>query len=992
MLLNPGSHRRLLVFLILLFTTAHAANAQEYSYVHYDIKDGLAGSLVYCGVQDHDGFLWFGTETGLSRFDGTHFQNFTTADGLPDNEIIRLFVDSKNRVWIMPFRNSICYYYKGKIYNQHNDTMLKRTNFETEIFGMSEDKNGDIVFLSTSSAYVLRNNQHFSKLTYRALKMGFFSAGVDDKGHTNILGLAMDGYKSRLGVFEAVDNQLKDIRDFRPGVTMTTKGSLFTPGLNIYGNNRFDTLVFADNKFKRKFAIPMPEGFVSLDKLNGSLVSINTRKASNIYDVQKMKLVYNFKKDNLNDIFEDNENDFWLLTDGNGIFRIGSTEIRSKVFTYGNENLPVYSFLKAKNSLYVGTIDYHIWKIDSLNPVVFSHNFSHLRNGRVIAMENLPDGSILAGTDNDIIRLKNSTEHLLMMNLYNIPDIVHINVKSMTLWGDTVLFGSGHNALQTVIRDTLAFDTLWTSRSTCAYKQDNIYYIGTLNGLYSLNSKKVISFLGEKIPVLQERINAIKESSDGTLWVSTNGHGIVAYKDGQVKYLVTEKEGLTSNICKSLFISGNDVWVGTEKGLNRLRCSNGNCQVLQITDADGLPSNTINAIYVDSNMVYVGTPLGMTYFDISRISVPSSCKLLLTSIHTTNNAWNFDTTGFTLPHKENAVQFDYVGISYRSGGEITYRYRLIGLDTTWRSTHQTSLNYPSLPSGKYDLQITATNKFGAKSEMASISFTIEHLLWEKIWFKIAIAVLVAVGIWLFVNFRIKFIRKQEDNKLQVTQRINELEQMALKAQMNPHFIFNCLNSIQQYVIDKNTVGANKFLTEFARLIRLTLDLSSRAEVSLEDEIRYLSTYLELEKTKLEDQFNYQVIVENKVNKTNCQIPPMILQPYIENAIRHGVRYRNDNEGMIKILFLQNETYLTCTISDNGIGREKSKILKGQARIPIEYQSKGMTLTAKRIEMINSYSTAPILVEVGSANENDHEYPGTKVTVNFPVKEVYSDLN
>src|SRR5215831_14677590 len=124
------------------FTTA---NAQEYSYSHYDTKDGLAGSTVYCGAQDKDGFLWFGTETGLSRFDGTHFQNFTTADGLPDNEILRLFVDSKNRVWIMPFRNSICYYYKGKIHNQENDSLLAKITLHTEAKGVVEDRKGNLL-------------------------------------------------------------------------------------------------------------------------------------------------------------------------------------------------------------------------------------------------------------------------------------------------------------------------------------------------------------------------------------------------------------------------------------------------------------------------------------------------------------------------------------------------------------------------------------------------------------------------------------------------------------------------------------------------------------------------------------------------------------------------------------------------------------------------------------------------------------------------------
>ncbi len=126
--------------------------------------------------------------------------------------------------------------------------------------------------------------------------------------------------------------------------------------------------------------------------------------------------------------------------------------------------------------------------------------------------------------------------------------------------------------------------------------------------------------------------------------------------------------------------------------------------------------------------------------------------------------------------------------------------------------------------------------------------------------------------------------------------------MALKAQMNPHFIFNSLNSVQQYVIDKDLLGANKFITEFSRLIRLTLDISSKTRINIYEEISYLATYLELEKTKFEDKFSYTVVAAPDIDPFDWFIPPMILQPYVENSIRHGVRYRNDKEGHIRVSF------------------------------------------------------------------------------------------
>src|SRR5688500_8408947 len=121
--------------------------AQEYNYVHYDTKDGLAGTVVYDMAQDRDGFIWFATETGVSRFDGTHFKNFTVAEGLPDNDIIGLFVDSRNRVWMQPFSNSICYYRNGSIFTKHNDTVLSRLNINPYVKVIIENKQGEIALL-----------------------------------------------------------------------------------------------------------------------------------------------------------------------------------------------------------------------------------------------------------------------------------------------------------------------------------------------------------------------------------------------------------------------------------------------------------------------------------------------------------------------------------------------------------------------------------------------------------------------------------------------------------------------------------------------------------------------------------------------------------------------------------------------------------------------------------------------------------------------------
>src|SRR5690349_8527512 len=126
--------------------TGYSSLAQEYNYIHYDVKDGLAGSTVYDLCQDKDGFIWFATEAGISRFDGAHFKNFTTTDGLPETEILKLFADSKGRIWMAPFKNNICYYYNGKIYNQQNDPQLKKITVPSVISTIFESADHYISF------------------------------------------------------------------------------------------------------------------------------------------------------------------------------------------------------------------------------------------------------------------------------------------------------------------------------------------------------------------------------------------------------------------------------------------------------------------------------------------------------------------------------------------------------------------------------------------------------------------------------------------------------------------------------------------------------------------------------------------------------------------------------------------------------------------------------------------------------------------------------
>jgi LytS/YehU family sensor histidine kinase len=306
----------------------------------------------------------------------------------------------------------------------------------------------------------------------------------------------------------------------------------------------------------------------------------------------------------------------------------------------------------------------------------------------------------------------------------------------------------------------------------------------------------------------------------------------------------------------------------------------------------------------------------------------------------------------------------------------------LGLDTTWKETRETFLDYPTLPSGDYELQISAINKFGVHSSLMHLRLTVETPFWNRAWFYVAICIVLISLTWLFVSIRIKAIRYRQEEERLLMRKMSEMEHMALQSQMNPHFIFNCLNSIQQYIFDQDIFAANKYITGFSKLIRATLHNSSQSFISLASEISYLSNYLSLEKLRFKEKMDYSIAVAPEIDPETVMIPPMLIQPYVENSMRHGLRHKTKGKGYIWIQMELSSTHLTIQIEDNGIGREKASRYKTVEHI--EYQSKGMSLTAERIGLMNSLYGEGIGVEVLDLKDETGVATGTRVVMRFPL--------
>ncbi|HEY8969016.1 MAG TPA: histidine kinase, partial [Puia sp.] len=674
--------------------------------------------------------------------------------------------------------------------------------------------------------------------------------------------------------------------------------------------------------------------------------------------------------------FRDDEGNTWFTSLGQGIFRLNSDEFKNiNLSVPSAANCAPHVIVKMDSDLWVGCNNnaLFVFSLPSMKKkATFTPDQARIDDLQFIGKEK--NGKILVGTTTRLYDF-----------FFKKPIDLHrvLTVKDGILRNDSEFVAAGGYGIYTIdINDLHVKDTLFKDRATAIRYIDGSLYIGTINGLYVLRKDRSIEYWGDSYPNLRKRISAIQSSPEGVIWVATYGDGISAYKGGKLAAVVTRKQGLSSDICRTIRLEGNILWVGTDKGLNKVDISKPGYPVITYTANDGLGSDIIDAIFTDSQMVYVGTPAGLSFFNPTLVDRSARCRLALTGLVCSGKDRLQDTAFLQLPYSQNNIRFEFAGISYKSAGNILYQYRLLGLDTSWQTTRESFLDYPTLPSGEYKLQLQAVNVFGKESSLLSLHFSVTTPFWRSTWFLIGCLIFFFGIIWLFVSLRIKHIRRQQNDEELLARRMTELEHTALQAQMNPHFIFNCLNSIQQYIFDQDILAANKYITGFARLIRATLHNSTKDLIPLEDELEYLSTYLSLEKLRFKEKMSYTIEVAPDLPVDGGYwVPPMIIQPYVENCMRHGLRHRKMAGGYIRISLREENGKLTVIVEDNGIGREKAASYK--TREHIEYQSKGMSLTADRIRLINSSHEENIEVEIIDLKDAQGIATGTRVVLKFP---------
>jgi len=338
-------------------------------------------------------------------------------------------------------------------------------------------------------------------------------------------------------------------------------------------------------------------------------------------------------------------------------------------------------------------------------------------------------------------------------------------------------------------------------------------------------------------------------------------------------------------------------------------------------------------------------------------------------------------SNYTLEHNQNNIRIFFNAISCKNQKDIKYKYRMNGIDQSWVYSEINQASYPILPYGDYLFEAKAINKEGNETkESIKIEFEIIPPFWHTWWFRLIAFSLVGLGIYFFIKYRIAQINKNTRLKEQVDREMSELKLQTLHAQMNPHFIFNSMNAIQNFISSNQQQLALNYLSKLSRLIRTIFEFSKRQTITLEEEIEFLKNYINLEEMRFTGKAKGIIEVDEKIDFDDIEITPMLIQPIVENSFKHGLFHKNDN-GWVKINFTKTKKGLKIIVEDNGIGRAATKLIQNN-KLTENHKSSGLDITRERLKTLKNVLIESSSLDIVDLFNDNNEAIGTKVNLHL----------
>jgi sensor histidine kinase YesM len=952
------------------------------SYTSFNSNVGLPSNTIYDINQDENGFIWIATDYGLSKFDGLTFKNYTIADGLPDNEILNLFKDSQDRMWLLGFNGKIGYIQNEKIFNSENNEALEKLKFNIYISDIFEDSKHNIWFFETLNSIKkldTNNNATTFKLNTKPQSNSSkkYNITEDINGTIKVLKsvTTKDNFNTILSTsITDLNWQPIHIEDYDLKKLISIKKNRIEAFKNLDSVSMRisnETYNFFKDKGKDNLlykTFPYNDSYI-ITNLNTGTLLINSNK-----DILTKQILSESKS---TVAFVDSEKNIWIGTYNDGLFLFPNLDVYGTQFKDQIEN-DLYTINLFEDNLITGNSQSEVFVVDKENLKLIK-TLSIDKNPKRIRQLKKVSKTLVILSDYSLHRLNSKIELKRINNMYdsNFKKSSLRNFKDFTI-SDKFMYTANANGTGKIDRKNNSVSKIWGKRSTAILIDSNKkLWIGTTTGLFYKDSDTIKKYnLDEQFN--NSIIYSLVDSKKGVL-IGSNSYGLGILKDDNFTTIST-KDGLLSNYIKSIFVDENNIiWLSTNFGLNSVHLDTNN-QVIDIksyTTSDGLYSNDVRASIVDKNKVYVATSKGLNVIDLSIKCNTIAAPITHINSILLNNEKIEKIEHQKFKHTANNFQFTYSGISFKSLGSITFKYRLKGLESNWITTKTNTVRYSSLPPNNYSFELIAISKDHQESTPISFSFTIKPPFYITWWFISLITITLVGLIAYYINYRNLKIKRQRE----IEDQISSLRYQALNAQMNPHFINNLLVNIQHLADIGEIQEVKSSLDKFAELVNLILESTKSNLINLNDEIKMTTLYLELQKLRFNKNTNYTI--ETKTILTdlnNILLPPMILQPIIENCFKHGFKNGN-SKNIIKVDFkILNNDFLMCEITDNGSG-----IPKLGKNIPISKNS-GISFSNinERLSLINESKKDKNLVFISNLRDEFDKLVGLKVTLKIPL--------
>lgn len=963
--------KQILSLLLVLFLQLYLKSQTIYL-KHFTVDDGLPSNQVYQVTETGNGKLLIATDRGGAKYDGYSFEPLVfqhNETAVPLYYIYRAsphiiyFSGPKGHIYQYENDKLIPFPYNEKISLQHQHAGLLIANtLSKKNDSLRISFNNDYSFnIQIGSSLVLpsgiirridkQEGFHFDLINhfyFRQLKNSnlqnilqkVFITWEDGSTTTDSLKVSWTGGYVRRLFYEEKDSL-----------------HFFSVGryLLVYKNKRKIAEYYFRNNVLSFFVDRLDQIYVSFE--NAGAVKYYF-KNNRLYETQE-KILQGFS---VTSIYKDKQGGFWYATLDNGLFYA----YPSKAILYENKTI-ISSIRNRGHNIYVGYQSgmIEIYKNKMLKErkhVPLLHSEILLRLGFQTS------GEIIVSTNRGFYVEKQGNWNFLAS-----PDL------SLLFANEGLVFGADRNfpelhiyqGLGQPIRKTV----LLPKRIIATFLDTTDHlWLGTWEGLYKYKNGKLIS-LTDRHKVFKDRIVGIDKLSMGWLVVASLGEGLLISKGNREIHL-NSTNGLNSPIINALHMDRDTIYLGTNKGITKIFLKEDSPIIMHYGKEAGLPTLDIQQFAVLNASIYVKwlNKLVVMPLPKNEVDLPD---LHLNAIFVNGKLVNHKQQHH-FQYSENTFAFHFNSVNLSGAKEQVYVIKLEGVDKFWHQTKERSINYTNLRPGNYLFNIQVMGRNGTKTGVLYYNFIIKPAFWQQSWFPWLLAALVLL-VLLFV-IRIRFTALQRKNNLEI--QLAESNQRALVQMINPHFMSNLLNTVHSAILKQNKIEAASIMAKFAKLMRMTMELGKDKYVLLEKEITLLKEYLSLESVRAPDKFNFSISVTKGVKINKTYIPGMLIQPFVENAIKHGIMHLDNKKGHVKLEIFWLNQQLICRISDNGIGRLKSSKINSFKQT--DHYSSGINITINRLKLLHKMLNTPYYF-LFSDLYDDVEEPGTLVTFSIPYK-------